>query len=80
VKAAANMDDKMIAQKGAAKTATRTDSGPSSPANKYIKKKTPKKKRNQLIKKILSRLDTMTAHSLFQTDSAHKSYHLALII
>jgi len=68
VKATANIGEKMIAQKGAAKTATRTDSGPSSPANKYIKKKTPRKKRNQLTKKILNRLDIMTAHLSFQTD------------
>ena len=80
MKATANIDDRMIAQKGATKTATRTDSGPSSPANKYIRKKTPRKKRNQLIKKILNRLDIMTTHLYFQTDSAHNSHHLALII
>ena len=79
MKATASMGDKMIAQKGAAKTATRTDSGPSSPANKYVNEKTPRKKRNQLTKKILNRPD-MTAHLSFQADSAHKSYHLALTI
>jgi hypothetical protein len=79
VKATANIEDKMIAQKGAAKTATRTDSGPLSPANKYIREKTPRKKRNQLTKKILNRPD-MTAHLSFQTDSEHKSYRLALMI
>jgi hypothetical protein len=56
--------DKIAAQKGAAKTATRTDSGPSIQANRNIENKKPRKERSQLTRKILSNGDFTTVNSV----------------
>jgi hypothetical protein len=56
--------DKIAAQKGAAKTATRTDSGPSIQASRNIENKTPRKERSQHTKKILSNRGFTTVNSV----------------